>query len=394
MDSGEVKAFGELGGRALAKPALTVRDIHHAFARRVFGALGPIGTPVRVIHDGISRAAYASVAAALRTPLKGGGAVIASRRLPGGRSMADTPVGAFALGALNGMWGDTIAREHPELDVGMTVRREDEATGKLVVFVHGLCENDASWRGVYGGRLRDELGYTPLYVRYNTGLHVSENGRRLSEALEHLVDDWPVQVHEVTMVGHSMGGLVSRAAAHYGHADGHAWTERLRHVFCLGTPHLGAPLERGANVLGWALTRLPETRPFGELINLRSAGVKDMRFGNCVEEDWCECDPDELLNDRCSEVPFLPSANYYFVGATLTRDPDHPAARVVGDLLVQFASASGNGPRRRIPFEVDNGCHVGGINHFQLLNHPAVYEQLRRWLSPRELAPTGSATTV
>jgi pimeloyl-ACP methyl ester carboxylesterase len=224
-----------------------------------------------------------------------------------------------------------------------------------------------------------------VYVRYNTGLHVSDNGRRLAEVLEHVVGGWPVDVEELTLVGHSMGGLVSRSACHYGEADGHAWTERLRHVFCLGTPHLGAPLERGANALGWALGRLPETRPLAELINVRSAGVKDMRYGNCVEEDWCDCDPDELLNDRCNEVPFLPTANYYFVGATLSRSPDSPAGRLVGDLLVQFASASGNGPRRRLPFEVDHGHHVGGVNHIQLLNHPAVYAQLAKWLSRPEL---------
>jgi pimeloyl-ACP methyl ester carboxylesterase len=401
MDASEVRAFGELGGRALAAPATTARDVHGAFARRIFGALGTIGTPVRVMHDGVSRAAYASVSTGLRVPLEAGGRAIASRRLPGGRSMADTPAGAFALGALNGMWGDTIATSHPQLAIELSIRKQgrivtpdsaglaeaygDEATGKLAVFVHGLCENDAAWRGGYGGKLQRELGYTPLYVRYNTGLHVSDNGRRLAEVLEHVVGGWPVEVHELTLIGHSMGGLVSRSACHYGEADGHEWTAKLRHVFCLGTPHLGAPLERGANALDWALSRLPETRPLGRLLNLRSAGVKDMRYGNCVEEDWCDCDPDELLNDRCTEVPFLPTANYYFVGATLTREPDSRAGRLIGDLLVQFASASGNGPRRRIPFEVDNGHHVGGINHLQLLNHPAVYEQLAKWLTPKAL---------
>jgi hypothetical protein len=112
-----------------------------------------------------------------------------------------------------------------------------------------------------------------------------------------------------------------------------------------------------------------------------------MRFGSCVEEDWCDGDPDEWLRDRCTEVPFLPSANYYFIGATLAGDPESPFGRMAGDLLVQFASASGKGPRRRIPFDAGNGHHLGGLNHFQLLNHPAVYEQIRGWLArgPAEL---------
>jgi hypothetical protein len=385
MDAAEMRAIGELGGQAIAKPVGTARDVHAAFARRIFGVLGPLGAPVRWMHDGISRAAYASVDAALRVPLTAGAAAVARGAVPGGRSMADSRVGSFALGALNGAWGDRIASDHPELALPMSLRLEGDSTDKLVVFVHGLCETDESWRGGYGGKLRDELGYSPAYVRYNTGLRVSDNGQALAAALEHVVRNWPVPVTEIALVGHSMGGLVARSACHYGERDGHAWVDPLRHVVCLGTPHLGSPVERAANVAGWALGRLPETRPFADLVNVRSAGIKDMRFGNCVEDDWCDCDPDELLTDRCSEVPFLPSANYYYVGATLARRNDSPAGRVVGDLLVQFASASGSGPKRRIPFEVDKGCHVGGINHFQLLNHPAVYEHLSRWLGRKEL---------
>src|SRR5436309_2177677 len=157
----------------------------------------------------------------------------------------------------------------------------------------------------FGSRLREDLGYTPIYVRYNTGLHVSDNGRRLSEVLEAVAKAWPVDLEEIVLVGHSMGGLVARSACHYGEAGGASWTGRVRHVFCLGTPHLGAPLERSANLAGWALTRLPETRPFGDLVNARSAGIKDLRFGSCIEEDWCDCHPDEFLRDRCNEVPFL-----------------------------------------------------------------------------------------
>jgi hypothetical protein len=160
-------------------------------------------------------------------------------------------------------------------------------------------------------------------------------------------------------------------------------------VFCLGSPHLGAPLERGANALGYALARLPETRPLAKLVNGRSVGIKDLRFGSCAEEDWCDCDPDEFLHDRCTEVPFLECATYYFIGATLSRRKES----LVGDLLVQFPSASGNGKKRRLPFEVDNGMHLPGTNHFQLLNHPAVYEQLVSWLrAGRESAALSSRT--
>jgi pimeloyl-ACP methyl ester carboxylesterase len=274
--------------------------------------------------------------------------------------------------------GDGIAAAYPG------------ATSRIAVFVHGLFGDEESWRlfplrgrhpgrRTYAARLRDDLGLTPVLLRYNTGLHVSDNGRRLAALLERVCANWPVEVEELALIGHSMGGLVGRSACHYGGREEHLWADRVRHVVCLGTPHLGAPLERVANVAGWALNRLPETRPFGDLfLNSRSAGIKDLRFGNCVEEDWCDCEPDEFLRDRCHEVPFLPSATYYFVGATLTQRPDGVGG-LVGDLLVHYASASGNGRRRRIPFEIDNGRHLGGAHHLQLLNHEAVYEQIRAW---------------
>jgi pimeloyl-ACP methyl ester carboxylesterase len=411
MRKSEIRSLSEIAAGSLAQPGVTAREVHAAVAGRVFGLLGPLGAPARVIHDGVSTASYRAVATALQAPVRTGGRMLAERAHEGSTALSDSTPGALALGALNGIAGDRLARDHPDLALELTVRRRGrtvplrpdgladaypEATPRLAVFIHGLCGTEDTWRlgsrganpsPTYGARLRDELGITPVYVRYNTGLRVSDNGRELAATLERVAADWPVDVEEIALVGHSMGGLVARSAAHYGEQGGHTWTNQLRHVFCLGTPHLGAPLERSANVAGWALGRLPESRPFADLFfNRRSVGIKDMRFGNCVDEDWCDCDPDEFLRDRCQEVPFLPNATYYFVGATLTRKPDG-LGRWFGDLLVQYPSASGNGRRRRIPFEVENGHHVGGAHHIGLLNHPDVYAQMRKWIEREVPAP-------
>ena len=172
-------------------------------------------------------------------------------------------------------------------------------------------------------------------------------------------------------------------ACHHGELEEAPWVDLVSHVVCLGTPHLGAPLEKGTNVLSWALGRLPETRGLAGVLNARSAGIKDLRFGSVVQEDWRGVDLDEFLTGRAREVPFLAHASYYFIGVTITRDPRHPLGLLVGDLLVQFASASGKGRRREIPFDIDKGHHVGGLHHFDLLSHPDVYEQLERWLVGR-----------
>ena len=133
--------------------------------------------------------------------------------------------------------------------------------------------------------------------------------------------------------------------------------------------------------LSWMFRRLPETRALGSLLNARSVGIKDMRYGACLDEDWCDCtDPDEFLKDRCTEAPFLPSAHYDFIGATVM---DGPLGSALGDLLVRTPSSSGrgDGSGRRIPFEVDRGYELSGVDHMSLLNHPAVYDQLRLWLT-------------
>jgi pimeloyl-ACP methyl ester carboxylesterase len=404
MRAKDIEAVGDLAGAGLAAGGRLVQDMHEAIAGRPFAALGAGATPVRLSHDWISRGVYAAVRGALRLGPRAAAWLFARGSDPDAPPLEQGRGGSLALGALNGLYGDHLTARHNELALEMGVWRDGlpvartpaglaaafpDATSRVAVFVHGLFCTEEAWRllplgddrigrRTYGERLQDELSFTPVYVRYNTGQRVSENGRALARLLDEVVAGWPTGAEEVVLVGHSMGGLVVRSACHYGEVDGGRWTDAVRHVFCLGAPHLGADLEKGLNVIAWSLGRLPETRAFERVLNARSVGIKDMRFGSCVEDDWCDCDPDEFLRDRCREVPFLPHANYYFIAATLARGP---VGAVAGDLLVRIPSASGAGRHRRIPFEVDNGCRITGLNHFDLLNHPAVYEQLRTWIT-------------
>jgi pimeloyl-ACP methyl ester carboxylesterase len=392
MRSAEIRAASDLAGRALAGTGTLIRDVHAAVAERAFAAVGPGGEPARVVHDGVSAAVYGGVRATLRALPLGAGTVLARSAHPDAPALMDSRRGALALAALNGAIGDALELERSELAMAMTLRHRGAevdpdapaiAGARLAIFVHGLGETDAAWRfranaqrPGYGTWLQRDFGYTPLELRYNTGRHISDNGRDLARLLERLVAASPVAVEEIVLVGHSMGGLVARSACHYGQLDGHRWTPAVRHVFCFGSPHLGAPLEKGANLLGWALRRVPETRPVARIVDGRSVGIKDLRYGACVEEDWCDCDADELLTDRCHDVPFLPHARFYFVAATL----NGWTGELLGDLLVRRPSASGAGRKRRIPFAIEDGHHLGGLTHLDLLNHPAVYEQMQIWL--------------
>jgi pimeloyl-ACP methyl ester carboxylesterase len=257
-----------------------------------------------------------------------------------------------------------------------------------VVFVHGLMESEFSWRigagrdgATYGTRLREELGYTPIELRYNTGRHISENGLELGDLLEQLVASWPCDVDRIALVGHSMGGLVSRSACYQAAERGDGWVSRVRHVVSLGSPHMGAPLAQGVHWASAALHAIPESRPLASLLRRRSAGIRDLRQGSLVDADWKDRDPDALRAEACQEIPLLDGATHCFVAATVTGNPRHPVARLVGDFLVLEDSASGRSRTRRIPFETEHGLVIGGTNHIALLNHPTVYDRLRDWLT-------------
>jgi pimeloyl-ACP methyl ester carboxylesterase len=190
-----------------------------------------------------------------------------------------------------------------------------------------------------------------------------------------------VDVDEIALVGHSMGGLVARSACcHAAEADAD-WARLIKHSVSLGTPHMGAPLEQAVHVLSAGLARLPETRPFANFLRRRSGGIRDLRQGSLVDEDWRDCDPDALRGAACAEIPLLEGATHCFVSATVTRSDRHPVGRLIGDTLVLKPSASGRSRTRRIPFEDEYGMHLGKASHFALLYHPAVYEKLRGWLA-------------
>ncbi|MGZ4618892.1 MAG: esterase/lipase family protein [Frankiaceae bacterium] len=406
MRSDEIRGVAKLLGHALAGGTERVSEAHQAIADRAFGEVGEAGA-AQVVHDRVADAVY-SILAPASAMAPGAGAMLAEGAATDTSELSSSRAGRLLTGVVNGLYGDFLAREAPELAVSMSVRAGEAGTfvdldavpqglpadtgGKVVAFVHGLCESDESWfwgskqrhgsPGIsYGSLLRDDLGYFPVYVRCNSGLHVSDNGRQLARTLQRLTDGWPAPVEEIALVGHSMGGLVARGACHYADTGRMRWTKSVRHVVTLGTPHLSAPMERGVHVAQRVLSQSRETRSIAKILGTRSVGIRDLRYGSIVDEDWWAVDPEEFLQDRCREVPFLPDATYYFIAVTVTKEADGPVATLLGDLFVQYPSASGRSARRGVPFELEHGRHIGRLHHFDLLNHPAVYAHIRSWFA-------------
>lgn len=405
----EVRALSALAFDELRRFPGAIRDMHLGIAERAFRGVGAAALPVQLIHDAVSSRAYDAVAAGAAELGKAVDASMRQRGIGEQISLSSTQRGDFGLAVLSGLIGDRLEREGSALHQPMSVRMHGErigldgrslrdafpgATPRLAVFIHGLAGDEFCWswgrnrvtnpgaEDAYGSRLATDLGCTPVYLRYNSGLHISENGRTAAALLQALAQEWPVQIEQIALVGHSMGGLVARSAAHQAHEHDQAWVRHVRHLVSLGTPHMGAHLEQGAHWAAVTLEKLPETRMLSSFLKRRSAGIRDLRHGSLVDEDWRGRDPEALRAAACREVPLLPWASHCFVSASVTRDPRHPLGRLLGDILLLVPSARGESRTRRIPFRDEHGHHVGGAHHLALLNHPAVYERLREWLKP------------
>ena len=365
-------SFGSAISLAVERLVDPVEGMHQTIAGRWFSALGDVASPVRLAHDTTSTVVYESIRLAGTAVGLGLDAFVNLRP-----STAD---GVRAVA--NGLWGDRLGRHKDRLGITMALRDREgaevvagddslpAATGHLVVLVHGLVNTERSWHGTDSSPglltvLGDHPDLTPLALRYNTGLPVADNGRMLASLLEDVHGLWPLPIESISLVGHSMGGLVVNAACSVAMADGQNWINDVTHVVTLGSPHLGAPLERLVNAAARALNITRETRPLAEFLDRRSRGIKDLRSRT------------EIGHDR------LPaSIQHHVVAGVFTSDPAHPVGAAVGDLMVRVRSATGGRS-----LESDDVLVIGGVKHSELTHSPAVVDQVLRWLEPTTVVP-------
>jgi pimeloyl-ACP methyl ester carboxylesterase len=352
-----------------------VRQTHTAINNHVHGALsvgtGGLSKAEEVANRSITASVYGAIGlgfAVARAALD----VTADHTAGRGPRLEDSPAGRFFSSALNGLVGDQLAEERPRMAIPLAIRscgcdvRPDkpgfaeafpEATDKVVLFLHGLCESDESWsrhREEVGGTYAETLaaeGWTPVFVRANTGLPVRNNGAALVALMDALVEDWPVPVERIAFVGHSMGGLIVHAATALDQQEHHQWTRMVTDIVALGAPYLGSSAARMATVGSRRLARLGETRAIAAVLEKRSHGIRDLDYG--VGEDV--------------PVPNLPHARYRLVAATK-------------DKLVSERSACGHTRFGRRLFPHGELATISG-GHFDLLNHPEINAALRYWLS-------------
>jgi pimeloyl-ACP methyl ester carboxylesterase len=258
-----------------------------------------------------------------------------------------------------------------------------DASSRICILLHGVMANESLWgfkgepHKTYGSLLEDDLDVTPICLRYNTGRHILTNGRELAGLLGELIACWPVEVEEISFIGHSMGGLICRSACHYGALADLGWVSRVRRLFLLGVPCIGAPLEQLAHLTSFPLfsTLNPWTRLIGKLINLRSAGIKDLRHGYLIDEDWQGKDPDARFQRVPPPVPLLERAEHFVVIGS------HPFSAPGQRALV----------REPGPFPEKNVRVFPSLNHADLLHHPEIYQQILDWWQDRKSVPIREA---
>lgn len=319
------------------------------------------------------------------------------------KALAQTPSSnarEVLVSAINGVVGDHLERSENPLALQMIFRYQNkdlqlshdalstgipDARGHLLIALHGLCMNDLQWsRDGYShvDVVAEQLEATPLQLRYNSGRHISQNGREFASGLELLIANWPVKVTGVTLLTHSMGGLVARSALHYSMQKQHDWLRKLKHVVFLGTPHHGAPLERGGNIFQRSVGFIPFAAPLARLGMLRSAGVTDLRYGALIDEDWNRRDRFEHAPDDRAVISLPPGVRYFVAAATLGKNLGDAKDTLLGDGLVPVDSALGQHPEsaRCLYFSPSQQALFRESSHWDLLYKREVGQQVLEWL--------------
>lgn len=402
----DLRGLGQLAVHGVAATTDLVEAMHAAVTH-LPSLLGKTAPPTTT---GLARAVYRAIRGV--TTLAGAGVDASLTRLApllgeSGRS----PRREAALAIVNGVVGDHLHATGNPLAIDTCFRHDGrrltltrralaarlpQATGRVLVLVHGLCMNDLQWRRAghdHGQALQRDIGCTPVHLHYNTGLHISGNGQALSALLDRLVRAWPVPVLDITLLCHSMGGLVARSAIDTGFSRALPWSALPLRVVFLGTPHHGAPLERAGSWVDTLIGISPYSAPLARLGRMRSAGIQDLRHGNLRESDWRHPDRSGLA-DRRTPMPLPAQVRAYAIAAS-TQGPraDGGLQSLRGDGLVPIASALGRHPTRafdlRIPASRRSVAYRTG--HLDLLGSPTVYRTLLRWLRVPAQAAAPSA---
>ena len=384
----DIKAISELITEAIVYTSEIVEDMQNDIVR---SKLIPF-KPVKNVISNITHLSHSTVRGISK--FAGKSIALGTSILPDFKNVQSSEERDTIISIVNGIIGDYLKATENELQIGMTLRNSNgesmfnqnvllptkQAKSKLLIAVHGLCMNNYDWtrkQHNHAEAIAKREGYSLLYLHYNSGLHIAENGKQFNQLLHHLERQWPTKIEEITLLTHSMGGLVSRSAIHVADGEQQRWRKLLRKVIFLGTPHHGAPLERAGNYVDFLLDHSLFAKALSRIGKLRSAGITDLRYGSILEED-ISADRFEMMNDQRTTVPLPKDVDCFAIAANSSQKENGIKREIIGDGLVLPDSALGkhDNPDKDLNFKEENTLLLSDLSHFDLLSDQRVFHKL------------------
>ena len=393
INTSDLKGLNQM----ISDATIGITDIVEAMQKRIVHPPFLPSTPAQKLVTDVSSLAFKTIR--LATQLISGGVDKGLEKLePLLNDNKSSEEREAILAVLNGVIGDYLEEKQNPLAIPMQLKWNGQPlvhhlnknnngftkTNKILLMVHGSAMNDLQWKNNdfdIGRALAEELNMTPIYLHYNSGRHISTNGKELNLLLEELVENWNQPLESVCILAHSMGGLVSRSAIHYGSQTQQTWIKYLQKAVFLGTPHHGALLEQAGNYIELILGNTPYVKPFARLAKIRSAGVTDLRYGNIVDEDWEGLDRFEMNGDTRKYIPLPTGIDCYNIVAIKGIESKDWKNRLIGDGLVPIGSALGKHKNKTkdLKFPAANNWILKESTHMDLLRKVEVLGQIKQW---------------
>ncbi len=265
---------------------------------------------------------------------------------------------------------------------------------KAVLLLPGLLCDETLWRGPGNPEAMEKLfaslGIFPIPLRFNPGLHFSENGKAFLELFEDIHSLPAFRDKKFHVISYSQGGLILRAALYLSQKNQSSISPFIDKAVFISSPDGGSYLEKLGFWLGLTLekSRLPGVQMAGIIGNERSNAIKDLSHGIIRQEDWENSEKNPLsglehLVRYSSERYFgeLDDLDAYQIYSVISKE-ENSLWQWVGDGIVETGSLTYLSDRvfRKKSRPEHRVWELPGLSHFQIMHSEANQKILKELL--------------
>lgn len=261
-------------------------------------------------------------------------------------------------------------------DVGVEKVLEDWKRSnrkKIMICVPGLFCDESLWtkNGEPSlAKTMEEEGYFPVFLRFNPGLHISDNGKKLLALLKSFLEHPDVRDLKADYISYSQGGLILRSAFYLAKQEAPEFSKRIGKVLFISSPDGGSYIEKAGFWLGLGAEAFPvfPVQLIGFIGNQRSDAMKDLSHGIIREEDWKN---GSHLGRYAKDVYFgeLDEIDAYQIYSLVSEKDGGNWSSWIGDGIIERPSLtilSEEVFRRKSDPESRVRC-LTGLSHYQIL---------------------------